>query len=430
MRWEDNTGRKGDMKSTSKSAQALLHRCISTTKKNQLKYRMITNTYEYIFCFSKYFFKSIYYNMLTIMKLMNGENMIHYYNSNIEYYSGAVKRFGDLAQNNTLKNIVDMILGKNKQKKKVVGFDLTFSVPKSVSIAFAGLKDMRDRILDAHHSAIQQTIQKVTQDKNITVRIKGERHTIQKEKLNYFFVDHYSNRNLDMQLHTHCILANIYADGNKKRALTVEKRLLDTQKEYGKFYRKTLYANLKQLGFNVYVTDKNNFYFEIKELEQYKKRFSTRREQIQMRKEIYNDSDRKAFYRTRKNKKIIKFETVEKKWEQRLWHTKIGESLKNIKNKIIKFADIRKTFDGLIERTKKKLEETKKRFKQQVNEREFDELILESIGDTKNGKNRQNKAQKNTQKNIRTSEEFYTKLKYVFQHKYNLDKKHRGIRVA
>ena len=309
------------------------------------------------------------------MKLMNGENMVHYYNSNIEYYSDAVKRFGDLAQDNNLQDITNMILGKNKQKKKVVGFDLTFSVPKSVSIAFAGLRDLREQILQAHHNAIQGVIDKIIQDKNITVRVKGIRQDIQKEKLNYFFVDHYSNRNLDMQLHTHCILANIYQDETKKRALTVEKRLLDTQKEYGKYYRKILYNNLKQLGFSLKITDRDNFYFEIEELEQYKKRFSTRREQIQMRKELYEESDRKAFYRTRKSKKIIRFEAIEKKWEQRLYNTKIGDCLKSIKNKIIKFADIQRNIGMLREKIKSRIDNLKNKLSY-IQIEELDEQIL------------------------------------------------------
>lgn len=42
----------------------------------------------------------------------------------------------------------------------VAGFDLTFSVPQSVSVLWAmGSGDVQDRVLAAHHQAVQKTLQ-------------------------------------------------------------------------------------------------------------------------------------------------------------------------------------------------------------------------------------------------------------------------------
>lgn len=275
-----------------------------------------------------------------------------------------------------------MITNKNKRKKKRLAMDMTFSAQKTVSIAFAALKEHREAILKAHHQAIQETLDKILQDGNINIRVKGERQNIQKKKLNYYFIDHYSNRNLDMQLHTHVLLMNVYNDANtgKLRSLNIEKRLLNNIKRYGVYYRKKLYNNLAKLGFEMRITDKKDFFFEIVELEKFKERFSTRNRQIRTQKEIFGATDKQAFYRTRQEKKIINFQTVEKYWHRRIFGTKVKEAIQNVKNKIIRFADIQKNIGIAKEKVKSRIENLKKKLSYIQTEELDIQMLLESQG--------------------------------------------------
>lgn len=385
-------------------------------------------------------------DMIVQTFLTNDKRMIHYYDSNLEYYSDVVKRFGELAQKHNLQEIVGMITSKNKRKKKRLAMDMTFSVQKTVSIAFAALKEHREAILKAHHQAIQETLQKILEDGNINIRVKGERHTIQKEKLNYFFIDHYSNRNLDMQLHTHVLLMNIYNDTEtgKLRSLNIEKRLLNNIKCYGVYYRKKLYDNLVKLGFEMKITDKKDFFFEIVELEKYKERFSTRNRQIRIQKELYNATDKQAFYRTRQEKKIINFQTVEKYWHRRIFGTSIKVAIENVKNKIIKFTDIQNNIGILREKAKKRIENLKRKLGMFQTE-ELDEQILYTESTTKSQeKQKQQKiyrkggvSQGETYSHAREIEyrdlkekekekEFLDRLKMAFQVKY----RNRRLKIA
>lgn len=314
--------------------------------------------------------------------LTNDKRMVHYYDSNLEYYSDVVKRFGELASKHNIQEIVGMITNKNKRKKKRLAMDMTFSAQKTVSIAFAALKEHREAILKAHHQAIQETLDKILQDGNINIRVKGERQNIQKKKLNYYFIDHYSNRNLDMQLHTHVLLMNVYNDANtgKLRSLNIEKRLLNNIKRYGVYYRKKLYNNLAKLGFEMRITDKKDFFFEIVELEKFKERFSTRNRQIRTQKEIFGATDKQAFYRTRQEKKIINFQTVEKYWHRRIFGTKVKEAIQNVKNKIIRFADIQKNIGIAKEKVKSRIENLKKKLSYIQTEELDIQMLLESQG--------------------------------------------------
>jgi len=440
MRWKGNTGRKGDMKkSASKSAKHFYGGALQTHFFHVL--------YEYffcIFCFLLFFLQVFIMDMIVQTFLTNDKRMIHYYDSNLEYYSDVVKRFGELASKHNIQEIVAMITGKSKRKKKRLAMDMTFSVQKTVSIAFAALKEHREKILRAHHQAIQETLDKILQDGNINIRVKGERQNIQKEKLNYYFIDHYSNRNLDMQLHTHVLLMNIYNDTEtgKLRSLNIEKRLLNNIKGYGVYYRKKLYNNLAKLGFEMRVTDKKDFFFEIVELEKYKERFSSRNRQIKIQKELYNATDKQAFYRTRQEKKIINFQTVEKYWHRRIFGTKIADAIENVKNKIIKFTDIQNNIGILREKAKKRIENLKRKLGMFQTE-ELDEQILYTESTTKSqGKQQKiyrkggvsqgeaySHARKIEYRDLKEKEkekEFLDRLKMAFQVKY----RNRRLKIA
>ncbi|MHA7177362.1 MobF family relaxase [Arthrobacter sp. Sr24] len=91
----------------------------------------------------------------------------------------------------------------------VAGFDLTFSVPKSVSVLWAlGNHDVQGRVLAAHHRAVQDTLQWL-ETKAIHTRAghNGVARVPVRGAVAAAF-DHWESRAGDPQLHTHLVIAN------------------------------------------------------------------------------------------------------------------------------------------------------------------------------------------------------------------------------
>jgi conjugative relaxase-like TrwC/TraI family protein len=91
----------------------------------------------------------------------------------------------------------------------VVGFDLTFSVPKSVSVLWAlSPRSMQDQILRTHHEAVEATLAWL-EEQVIHTRAgrNGVAHVGTMGTIAAAF-DHWESRTRDPQLHTHLVIAN------------------------------------------------------------------------------------------------------------------------------------------------------------------------------------------------------------------------------
>lgn len=91
----------------------------------------------------------------------------------------------------------------------VAGFDLTFSVPKSVSVLWAlSPQDVRDQVFAAHHRAVQDTLVWL-ECRAIGTRTgrNGVAHVPVRGAIAAAF-DHWESRAGDPQLHTHLVIAN------------------------------------------------------------------------------------------------------------------------------------------------------------------------------------------------------------------------------
>lgn len=99
--------------------------------------------------------------------------------------------------------------GATTVRAPVAGFDLTFSVPKSVSVLWAlGNKDIQDRVLAAHHRAVQETLQWLeTNAIHTRAGHNGVAHVPVEGAVAAAF-DHWESRAGDPQLHTHLVIAN------------------------------------------------------------------------------------------------------------------------------------------------------------------------------------------------------------------------------
>jgi conjugative relaxase-like TrwC/TraI family protein len=98
-------------------------------------------------------------------------------------------------------------------RRAVAGYDLTFSVPKSVSVLWAlADPDTRRQIVAAHHAAIDDVIRLVERDVAATrIGATGPDGPVAQIDVHGVIAaafDHYDSRAGDPQLHTHVVIAN------------------------------------------------------------------------------------------------------------------------------------------------------------------------------------------------------------------------------
>ncbi len=104
---------------------------------------------------------------------------------------------------------VDTKTGPPMLRHAVVGFDLTFSVPKSVSVLWAlSPRSIQDRILRTHHDAVEQTLAWL--EENVIHTRAGRNGVAHLGTMGAIAAafDHWESRTGDPQLHTHLVIAN------------------------------------------------------------------------------------------------------------------------------------------------------------------------------------------------------------------------------
>ncbi len=142
--------------------------------------------------------------------------------------------------------------GKDGEILHRPGRDLTFSAPKSVSIA--ALVGGDDRIVDAHDRAVAATLAWVEGNAAET-RMKdadtGKMVRVGNQKIVAATFRHDTSRNLDPQLHTHAVLANMVRGGDGKWRTMANEGLYEKQKLIGMLYRGELAAGLAKLGYEI-----------------------------------------------------------------------------------------------------------------------------------------------------------------------------------
>jgi conjugative relaxase-like TrwC/TraI family protein len=97
------------------------------------------------------------------------------------------------------------------ERATVLGFDLTFSAPKSVSVVFAlGGEEAARQVVSAHRDGVQGALRYVEAHALSTRRGSGEeREVVPTTGLVAASFTHGVNRNLDPHLHTHVVMANM-----------------------------------------------------------------------------------------------------------------------------------------------------------------------------------------------------------------------------
>jgi conjugative relaxase-like TrwC/TraI family protein len=260
------------------------------------------------------------------------------------------------------------LVSANSQGEHRAGVDLTFSAPKSVSILTEVSGDSKVR--EAHERAVTKTLSyveknysqcRITEDK-ITERVNTGNLVIAK-------FGHDTSRELDPQIHTHCVVMNMtQRDDGQWRALSNE-NLFDNKIFLGQMYRNDLAASLKELGYSIRSDEKG--LFEIQGIDQKLiDAFSQRSEQIEAKvKELKesgqysNASEAKlreiATLGSRVTKKDVDMEVVRETWQGRI-------------------KDLGYTKDGIFESVQKATNEVQND-QMRVNEYDYLDLSLKAI---------------------------------------------------
>ena len=132
------------------------------------------------------------------------------------------------------------------------GRDLTFSAPKSVSLA--ALIGGDGRVVDAHDRAVKRSLAWIEGNAAET-RLKdpetGRMVRAGDQKTVAATFRHDASRNLDPQLHTHAVLANMVQGGDGKWRTMANEALYRRQKLIGMVYRSELARELGKLGYGI-----------------------------------------------------------------------------------------------------------------------------------------------------------------------------------
>ena len=157
--------------------------------------------------------------------------------------------------------------------------DFTFSAPKSVSVA--ALVQSDQRVIEAHHIAIDRALQ-VLEERYAQTRVTTEegRRTVQTGNLIAAVFPHGTSREAEPQLHSHCVVMNATQLENGSWYSFSNDSAIMNKKLLGQIYQNELAVELKKIGYEV--AQREHGQFDIKGYSpELLETFSTRRAQIE-----------------------------------------------------------------------------------------------------------------------------------------------------
>ena len=132
------------------------------------------------------------------------------------------------------------------------GRDVTLSAPKSVSLM--ALVGGDDRIVAAHDRAVTRTlgwIERNAVETRMQDKVSGAMVRASGQKMVAATFRHDTSRNLDPQLHTHAVVANMVQGEDGKWRTMVNDGLYRNKMAIGAVYRAELARGLKDLGYGI-----------------------------------------------------------------------------------------------------------------------------------------------------------------------------------
>src|SRR5437773_6849524 len=129
-------------------------------------------------------------------------------------------------------------------------YDFTISAPKSVSIMASLGKD--DRLLEAHRKAVNEALKELEAQAQTRVRQDGANEDRGTGNLVLAVYQHDTSRELDPQLHTHAVAANLTYDGAESRWKALQaSEIYECRAYLTEVYRNALALSVKALGYEI-----------------------------------------------------------------------------------------------------------------------------------------------------------------------------------
>ncbi|WP_336794880.1 MobF family relaxase [Pantoea anthophila] len=228
--------------------------------------------------------------MMTVAPVASAADAAGYYSSKDNYYfldDMPTQWVGEGARELGLEGPVDLdtfteILHGNlpngvSQGKEVQGahvhrpgHDFTFSAPKSVSMLI--LAGGEKRLLEAHHDAVKETLAIMEQTISARDTKEGITRIVTSGKMVAALFTHDTSRNLDPQIHTHAVMANVTELDGRWKALATDtihgagfiETAYRNQITYGKIYRNVLKSKAEAIGYETVPTGGRHDLWEIK----------------------------------------------------------------------------------------------------------------------------------------------------------------------
>ena len=141
-------------------------------------------------------------------------------------------------------------LDGSEQSKGRSLYDLTFSAPKSVSIQ--ALVGGDERLVAAHDRAVRETLVEAESHSATRVRLSGTNENRTTANWIVATYRHDTSRELDPQLHTHAVAANLTYDGVEGRWKALQASGLYERRAYlTEVYRNALAREVRGLGYEI-----------------------------------------------------------------------------------------------------------------------------------------------------------------------------------
>src|SRR5215471_5547148 len=136
-------------------------------------------------------------------------------------------------------------------------YDFTFSAPKSVSIMAQLTGD--ERLVEAHQRAVKEALAELESQAATRVRGAGANHDRTTGNLILAVYHHDTSRELDPQLHTHAVAANLTWDGVENRWKALQAFPIYERRAYlTEVYRNFLARQVRALGYEIHNSPKAN----------------------------------------------------------------------------------------------------------------------------------------------------------------------------
>ncbi len=220
-----------------------------------------------------------------------------------------------------LDNFGNNLRRQLSNKNSRPGRDLTFSAPKSVSLLALVLGN--EQIIKAHSMAVNRALEYIEQNCIFTRTGAGGRISLQTKNMMVAIFQHHQSRNLEPNLHSHCVIFNqTQAEDGKWRAMD-NRQLYQQRIAIGMVYHHELSQQLMELGYSINWNQDGTFDvagFESSQLKQ----FSSRRAEIINMAGENSDAKTKAraCVSTRNSKKYVN--AIERITQKESWQHKLS----------------------------------------------------------------------------------------------------------